>query len=477
MAFLTYRQSDQTVTEAQKQRQNIILGVPLTMYHVDANFKAISDELKDIKLKYGVGVTHRDDQMSISEIFGSNDVDAIVNSGFYKLSASTHRPDNVNNSVLIHAQSADGGVDDITAIQVTAGIDDTGAQVLYYRTKQGQNTWNQWQSFISNVDIDVSIAQLEQVIEDCVKKAGDSMSGPLILNNKLQLTGNNDMISTSARKGSAPSANTTDGFNVFDNSGTINESTKLGFFGLKQTSAGFSGMSLSAINPISTNSTQTAEMQVGWKQNTSGTFVPYTYAPTPTIDDPNQIATTGWVDNKVANILIEEGILTDQGGLITGNVEIEGDVEISGDSDFNNVYVDGESLFVRPPAVIVPYNKGTWPDTGVAGNGYRIIDATENNDPGSTGGEFWGSVNNHGAFTAEIAAYRWVSSSAPGRWRIALTVSNDGNTVTTEAPTPPANDNSQQIATTEWSRNTINTITDAKIDEYERTHPWDLGVL
>ena len=49
MAFLTFRQSDQTITDAQKQQQHVILGVPLTMYHVDANFKAINDELVDYR--------------------------------------------------------------------------------------------------------------------------------------------------------------------------------------------------------------------------------------------------------------------------------------------------------------------------------------------------------------------------------------------------------------------------------------------
>lgn len=477
MAFLTYRQSDQTVTEAQKQQQNIVLGVPLTMYHVDANFKAISDELKDIKLKYGVGVTHRDDQMSISEIFGSNDVDAVVNSGFYKLSASTHRPDNVNNSVLIHAQSADGGVDDITAIQVTAGIDDTGAQVLYYRTKQGQNTWNQWQSFVSNQSIDTSIDNLRRLIDDCVKKIGDTMTGPLILTSKFQLTGNNDMISTSVRKGSAPSANTTDGFNVYDSSGTINESTKLGFFGLKQTVAGFSGISLSAINPISTGSTQTSEIQIGWKQNASGAYVPYSYAPTPTIDDPNQIATTGWVDNKISNIVIEGGIFTDQGGLITGDVTIEGDLELSGRFEANDGYFEGPVTFTVPTAAVIPYNKGTWPSNSgdIIGNGYRIVDASESNGLYATGGELWGSLDSEGTFKTEIAALRWIANQTE-RYSIGISVTNDGEVVT-EAPNPPQNSNSTQIATTKWATQKINSITDEKIAEYERTHPWDLGVL
>ena len=80
MAFLTYRQSDNTTTEAQQNRQDVVLGVPLSMYHVDANFKAVNDQIEDYKYKYGLSIANTDPQYTISSLYGinsANNIDSI----------------------------------------------------------------------------------------------------------------------------------------------------------------------------------------------------------------------------------------------------------------------------------------------------------------------------------------------------------------------------------------------------------------
>ena len=482
MAFLTYRQSDQTTTDAQKQQKNVILGVPLTMYHVDANFKAINDQLVAYNEKYGLAIGPDDTQLSITQVFGSNDVNAVKNTGFYKIATAANRPSSVTNSVLIHAQSADGDVDDITAIQLTAGVNNTGEQVLYYRTKQGQNTWNSWEAFANNNTVDLTIDQLQQKIDQCIKRTGDTITGQLILENKLQLTGSNDIIANSVVKGTVPSSNTSDGFNIYDSTGVVNESTKLGFFGLKQNVNSFSGLSLSAVNPTASGSSQTTEILVGWKQNENGTYVPYTYAPTPSLNDPNQIATTGWVDNKIEQLVIDQGIFTDEGGTITGDVSIEGDLSVvTGNSEFNAAVFYDLTKFHAPSSYIIPYEKGEYPSSlvGSSGTGIRFVDETEEIDLFHTGGQVWGAVDYQGKFTTEISSYNWLATTDENKvvmGTISVSVAANG-TITTYAPNPPANDNSNQIATTSWTKRKVENVVNNAITEYANEHPWDLGVL
>lgn len=485
MAFLTFRQSDQTVTDAQKQKQNVVLGVPLTMYHVDANFKALNDEVIDYRQKYGLGITPGDHQLSLAQIFGTNDANVINSSGFYQLSASAHSPLQSTNSVVIHAQRADGDIDDITAIQLTAGVSSSGEQVLYYRTKQGYNTWNAWQSFASASDVDLTISGLQEAIDACVKKAGDTMTGQLTLNNKLRLTGNNEMTSTSVQKGSVPSSNSTDGFTVYDNTGIANESTKLGFFGLKANNSSL-GMTINATNPVATGSAQSSELFVGWCQDKNGNIVPTTYAPSPNGADDNQIATIGWVTNEIKQIIVENNTFSTEGGIISGEVTIENDLTVTGDIFAQSAVFHDTAFFETPPHVSIPLEKGKVPSSTQQklGAGYLIVDnaTQESDDPAilHTGGQLWGQVDYLGNFTTEIAAMNWNTTTSEDdviKAAISVTVSKDGSTISTSAPTPPTNDKSTQIATTEWVQQTAQTLINQSLTKYENDHPWDLGVL
>ena len=486
MAFLTFRQSDQTVTDAQKQQQHVILGVPLTMYHVDANFKAINDELVAYKQKYGLGITRGDQQLTIAQIFGSNDTNAIGSSGFYKLTASANSPAGINNSVVIHAQSADGEINDVTAIQLTAGVSGNGGQVLYYRTKQGQNTWNSWQSFASAGDVDITVDGLREAIEQCVKKTGDTMTGQLTLNNKLRLTGNNEMFSATARKGVVPSSNITEGFHVYDNSGIANEASKLGFFGLKQSTDGSSGLAIIANNPVATGSSQSAEIFVGWKQDADGNYVPTTRVPSPTDSDENQIATTGWVTNEITQIIVENNTFSTDGGIINGDVIIESDLTVNGGTTFKTASFTDNVYFQDPANAVIAIEKGQNPsaEQQALGNGYLITDNAASSDPENTnlhvGGQLWGQVDYQGNFTTEIAAINWNKAASENditKAAISVTISKDGSTISTSAPTPSSDANGSQIATTEWVRKTAQDLIDQNLTIYDDDHPWDMGVL
>ena len=148
MAYLTFRQSDSTITDAQKLKKTVIKGVPLTMYDVDANFKAINDELVNVRTKFGIGAKEIDtDLKSVQAVFGSNDANFINASGIYRLASTTNVPSGVNNNtVLIHAQNTATALTDISALQITAGGDYTqNAQKIYFRTRQGGSTWNDWE--------------------------------------------------------------------------------------------------------------------------------------------------------------------------------------------------------------------------------------------------------------------------------------------------------------------------------------------
>lgn len=486
MAFLTFRQSDQSVTDAQTQKHHVILGVPLTMYHVDANFKAINDQLVDYSQKYGLGVSRGDTQLTIAQIFGSNDINAVGSSGFYRLSTSANSPAGVGNGVLIHAQNAEGGIDDVTAIQLTAGVNSDGGQVLYYRTKQGANTWNSWQHFASTSDVDITVDALRESIDECVKKAGDTMTGQLTLTNKFRLTGNNEMISISARKGTTPSTTTLDGFTVYDSSGVVNESTKLGFFGLKQTYDGFSGFSFTVTNPASSGSSQSTEVMIGWKQDDNGNYVPYTQIPTPSGTNTNQMATTGWVQNEIQQIIVDNNTFSTDGGIINGEVIIENNLSITGQTEANDVHISGTLSIDNPLYASLSLEKGQLPSAAInsVGNGYLIVDSAADDsdrDPElHTGGRVWGQVDYLGNFTTELASYNWNTTDDIDQVKkasISVTISKDGNTITTSAPTPPTDDRSQQIATTEWVQQTAQTLINQSLVIYEDDHPWDMGVL
>lgn len=480
MAFLTFRQSDSTVTEAQTQRHHVILGVPLSMYHVDANFKAINDQLDDYKTKYGLSVGQRDTTSTLASLFGTNSANSIVNTGFYQLNASSNVPTGVDSSVLIHAQGTGQDINAVTAIQFTASATDEDGQMLYYRTKQGQNTWNPWQSFANSDNLQIAIDQLQDQLSQLVDKRGDTITGPLTVTNNVTLTGTNYIISDLATKGTTPSTNSSDGFTVYDRTGTINDNTKLGFFGFKQQTNSFSGLSLSAVNPVTTGSALTTEILVGWKQDDNGQYAPYTYAPTPTSDDdePNQIATTGWVSDQLENFAFENGSLVAGGGTIGGDTFVQGSLDVYNTLTVESAVVRDNVVILGEVAQTLQSAKGNIPSVNdpAVENGYRIVDSTRQLTDEATAGQFWTSVDHLGNTIVSIRAYGW-NEGVTDYGSITITASADGQTYTTSAPTPVANSNDTSIATTEWVRTTASSIANQLIDQFEAEHPWDLGVL
>lgn len=487
MAFLTFRQSDNSVTEAQKTQKHIELGVPLTMYHVDANFKAINDELVGLHEKYGLSVSAHDGQKSLQDIFGSNNVNSITHTGFYRLNSPENRPLGVDDSVLMHVQSSTGDVDAVTAIQLTAGIATDNSQILYYRTKQGENTWNAWQTFANNTQMDTNIAMIQAEIAKCVKKAGDVVSGALTIETPSTLTGNNNIISQKAiRPGSGgyPSSLSYDGFTYYAVKGPT-PTTRLGFAGLVQDNTTFSGIALQAINPSKTDSDEIAEVRVGWKMNSNNSgYRPYTYAPTPQDDgNENLIATTGWVDDRIDVKIEQSNSFSGAGGVITGEVVIEKDLTVNGEIHGGTGLFNDQMIVMNgPAAAALPLKKGDVPPAsrGAESNGFLVIDNSIEAMVKKAAARFWGTVDNQGNTTAEISAINWVPTDRDEdtiKAIISVTISKDGQHVITAAPVPPADDNGTQIATTGWSQALIDKKITAALTQYEIDHPYDMGEL
>ena len=487
MAFLTFRHSDNSVTEAQKTQKHITLGVPLTMYHVDANFKAINDELVGLHEKYGLSVSAHDSQKSLADIFGTNNVNSVTHTGFYRLNDTSNVPAGVDESVLMHVQSSTGGVDAVTAIQLTAGVADDNSQILYYRTKQGENTWNAWQTFANNTQMDTNISVLQAEIDKCVKKAGDIMTGALTIKVPSTFTGNNNIISQKAIRpgnGGYPSSPSQDGFTYYASQGPT-PSTRLGFTGLLQDNTSFSGVALQAVNPANTNADEIAEIRVGWKMNSNNSaYRPYTYAPTPQDDgNDNLIATTGWVDDRITTKIEESNSFSGAGGVITGDVIIEQDLTVNGSIDAGEgSFNDSVIVLNGPVAAALPLTKGTAASAsrGSESNGFLVIDNSTEAMVKKAGARFWGTVNSQGQSTAEIAAINWAKTERDEdaiKAIISVTISKDGRHVSTSAPVPPANDNGTQIATTGWAQKLADTKITAALTQYEIDHPYDMGEL
>lgn len=480
MTYLTYRQSDSTTTDAQKQRTNVILGVPLTMYHVDANFAALSNQLDDYCNKYGLGSTRSTTRSSIESLFGSNNANAINATGFYQTNQTANVPQSTANAPLLHIETTSDSISDVTGLQITGDVDDGGNQAVYFRTRLGSSTWNPWVSIISQTSLETTLNLLKQEVDQCVRVTGGTITGPLTTANTLTIKSSTNIISNTARRGAIPSTNSDDQISIYDASGVVNQSTLLGSIGLRQSVDSYSGIVLSAINPTGNNAVDSNELYVGWKQNDDGTYVPYTHAPTPVYEDDYQIATTGWVNAKFDDFVYENNAFTTNGGVISGDVVIDGTLD---SRDISATTIEASNTIVARGSIATALEagKGNVPSVNQPpySQGFYITDATRELDGLHNGGSFTCTIDYLGNSTAAINAFCWNSDGELTRQyqSITVSVSQDGQTVTTSAPTPPQQSNDQSIATTRWVRETANEIASEIVNQYEVDHPWDLGTL
>lgn len=514
MAFLTFRQSADTITDAQANTStgHIVRGVPLTMFEIDANFKALNDEGESYRKKYGLGVgQEQNDVLSLQQAFNTNDANNIRNTGFYRVYNTANTPlatksgstVTAPNSVLIHAQSfATPTESEVTALQLTCNSVN-GVQSVYFRTKQGNSTWNNWQSLATEANVNSGNTQINQLIESCVKKYGDTITGALTILTPSTLTGNNTIDSTIAIKGNTPSNEDYTGFTVYDSKSNNSNSTKLGYFGLYQTSqGGFSGVLLSASNPVNTNADVITESKIGWLSvqttdssgNTNYSYKPIMTAPEPfvTVNDlmgnsslnqyTNLVATTGWVKNQIHTMIQANNSFGAAGGTITGDVIIEKSLDVDQNVVVrNNIKAGGNIMTTKSFAAIIDKVKPNVPEASVGstGNGFLVTDASVTQDTTNItamqhAARFWGSVNNAGSMTASMETVNWAKATSAANVKVAkisITTSLDGSRVTTHAPTPPTGDNSTQIVTTEWANATIDTKISNALNVYESNHP------
>lgn len=487
MAYLTFRQSDNTITDAQKLKKTVIKGVPLTMYDVDANFKAINDELVNLRTKFGIGAKEIDtDLKSVQTVFGSNDANFINASGIYRLTSTANVPSDVNaNTVLIHAQNNTTALTDVSALQITASGDYTqNAQKIYFRTRQGGSTWNDWESFTTNSGLTTELTSVKNQINQKLALSGGTITGNLTVNTTTTLNGSNIIYSKTATKGSIPASNTLDGFTVYDKKKKVAGNTKLATFGLAQKNDSFSGVQLTASNPISTSVDQITRLEVGWKQDSSGTYQQVTYAPTPySNNETNLIATTGWVNNQIKSSITENDLFGAEGGTITGNVTIEKELtvgdgfNVSSEGTFVNKLVVKQSASVRHSSI-----KPTAPSS-VQLRSYDITDAS-----GVVHSRYFSNLTTSGWSCSGIELTNWKNtklestlntSSTKSKW-IGLQSNIDGTNIQSYAPVPSGtiNNSSTQIATAGWT----NKLIDDKIAAYKTSVQdvpmnWDLGTL
>lgn len=510
MAFLTFRQSANTTTDAQTTGVDVVRGSPLTMFEIDANFKALNDEGQAYRKKYGLGVgQEQSDNLSLAQAFNTNDANNIRNTGFYRVYNTANTPlatksgstVSAPNSVLIHAQSfATPTESDVTALQLTCNSVN-GIQSVYFRTKQGNSTWNNWQSLATEANVTSGNTQISQLIESCVKKHGDTVTGALTIEKPVTLTGNNTIDSVNAIKGDTPSVEDYTGFTVYDKTSTNVGSTKLAYFGFNQSSTtslrwvkNFSGVLLSASNPKETSADQVTESRLGWIPDPTGsssTWKAFMTAPTPFTENgqafPNLVATTGWVENRLSKWQADNQSFGSGGGTITGSVVMESTLDVVDNVELSKgLTIANNAIGSGKFAAKLKYAKPSVPTTSerVVGNGFVVVDQTAITDSSfdrvPEAARFWGQIDTSGTSTTSVEAVNWATATSEAQLKIAkisISISSDGSTVRTSAPTPPINDNSTQIATTEWVRLAVKDVVKDAMNQYEEEHPWDMGTM
>jgi len=541
MAFLTYRDSNKHVTEAQREHRDVILGVPLSIQHIDANFAALNREVVDVTRKYGLGTTWGGEVITLGELFptttyGDNlndDLNRITRTGFYRIAENAKNtpkngPDDELgrriNGVLLHIQRADGApnvdsgeaggssVPYITALQITSSINDLGTQEFHFRVNE-DNGWREWTTLAQLSDLNESSDQINEILATCVKNTGGTINGNLEVTQTLSLSNINNIFSMSMANGAIPTVNAADGFHFYDNTKSVNPANKTGFIGIRQTEQQhFSGAVLSAADPQvqptgaeGSANVRFAEIMVGWRHDANGNYREYTYAPAPNEDallpsedrpagSGNQIATTDWVLRAIDNVVTSVDSFTTRGGTITGDVVIapgesgshsSGNLEVEGKTTlYGDTLIMGSSIFDDDTCVVLGIPKGTKAQPNeVEEAGYYIVGVATGDMNTQIGGSLTGEVNSVGTFTTSMSASQW-KANADKEASISVSISQNGNEVTTSAPTPKTDSNDNNIATTQWVRTVATNITNTALNAYQNStgyNPtsmtWDLGEL
>ena len=501
MAYITYRQSDNTQTKAQIDKKDYVKDSPLSMYEVDANFKSVNDDLHRFKNVYGVGAS-TEDGSSVEEIYNVNDANKIDKTGFYTTEASTaNMPSTVlNGSAVLHIESTKQTASDkLTAFELTSDDDN-----LWHRVRKGtsgpdrQPSWDNWEKIVTDKDVKNHTASLQSNIDKKVSKNGDAMTGTLTIAN----SGSLNIINPVAIKDySVGSALYTASLSFLDQRGLTNVSN-YGSYRLGGVSNEYEANStnlrnetfLRASNPADPDQEISTKLAVGWKRamvkddsgNEYEQLVEYTEAPHPLMDidvNPKQIATVGWTTEQIQSTIDikfnPDAFLRVTGGSIDGSLEIseklavEGSIETEdeiagafvvsdlGIDSYGPINVGYQSVDGQPQYTYNSTGPATALTSGVA---FSISSDSDVVPPFMEEGQHGGLKNRveaDGTNTVSIVAKQWSTASTPNatQYSIGVTVDKEGN-VTTHAPTPKDTSDSNEIVTTEWIRKNIASLID-----------------
>lgn len=477
MAFLTYRQSDYKNSEPTQQKTDLVVDRPLTMFEIDQNFYSVNSELVNLTVNYGLGSDSSTENTAVGTLFGSNSANSISSTGFYKTDGITNTPlSEDRKSVLLHVQGDGNTLNDVNALQIVAGIgngsDDNHESKLYYRNKLGNGDWDSWSRVATSGEVLNYVDEIKQELELKVNISGNE-KGFSEFNSKVILNYPTYSIINGYTRGETPSGNLFyNGFYFYDENDDLTHEHQVG--GIEyNVSSSFSGLTLYSNNPvITTSNTEEASLKIGWIYKDND-YVTYTYCPSP-VDGlgNNQIATVGYVLDACYSMILENWDEFLKGGEIEGDLIVRGDVEAQTIHCTTELVSDGlitgDSLVARLPFIVgnIPSTIDGEPDNSsaiyFASNG-----ATEKNngaDENNSIGKIEADVNPD-TNVSTVSIYSIPNTLSLGELdnaRISLSVDSTGSTVSTYAPTPPINDNGNQIATTEWVRKKVDDLFNAQ---------------
>lgn len=466
MAFLTYRQSDYKNSNPTQQQKDIIVDRPLTMFEIDQNFYSINNEVINLTLNSGLASTKNTPNTPLNKLFLGNNANTITATGFYKTNATINTPLKENTkSVILHIQGDGDTLNDVGAMQIVAGIgngdDDNHESKLYFRNQLGNGDWDSWSRVATSGEILRYVDEINQKLDLKVNINGDA-SGNATFNSKLMLRLPTDIIVSGYTRGDTPNDQVFNRINFVDDSNVAGEDHKLGNVDYT-VSANFVGISMTSFNPVITsNNSEESSLKVGWTFKDND-YVTYTYAPSP-IDGlgNNQIATTGYVRDACHEIILENWSEVLQGGTIESDFTIKGTLD-SVVLQARNANVD--NLISTRNAVKLPFIIGSNPiakEGEFLGDLYFTSDGVVIPDDNNSTGKVENRIDTAGISEMSLIAIPNTTSLGElTNAKISVSVNKSGNLITTFAPTPPINDSSTQIATTEWVGQKVNNLFNA----------------
>lgn len=468
MAYISFRSSDNSKTEAQLTKQNMILGRVLLHTEVDANFKALNDELSDTKFKYGLGAS-LEDGITVAKVESTDDLDNLAQSGFYTAETSTKNvPTDKNGTPLLNVQSTvNFGADKATAFQLG-----TFDNRLYQRIRFGKTTWNDWDMIATQTDLDENIANINFALESVVDLNGGRTKGEVYFQNDNVIVGTGNEVPETSLGITFNGANyITLGENEKGEVVEVVNTPVMGSISYDYSNSetvSYSAINLKVVNPLVSD--KFTSLQVGWKL-VDGIFVPYAYAPQPYSDnDPDSIATVGWVNRLLES---QDYVSRSKGGAFEGQVffrePIFADKDILCDGMLEATTIYSGDIVVSPLYCVAGGDKilGSAPSETLESSftfTNNLLEVEDVELENIVDGGLYHTLDKNSNSSVEMRVKNWVDNNRKEA-KIAITVDKNGVSKT-YSPHPTSNSNDNQIATTKWVIDNVTEIDMGTLDGY-----------